>query len=50
MQLLAGAANVFGGCTDTAEPADLVLLHAKIGQLATKNYFLERALTVVTQT
>jgi transposase len=44
-QLLEGAANVFGGNSDTAEPVDLVPLHAKIGQLALENDFLERALT-----
>ena len=44
-QLLEGAANVFGGSSDTAEPVDLVPLHAKIGQLALENDFLERALT-----
>ena len=42
-QLLARAADVFGG---GALPAvDLVPLHAKIGQLALENDFLERALT-----
>jgi transposase len=44
-QLLERAADVFGAGTDTAEPVDLVPLHAKIGQLALENDFLERALT-----
>jgi transposase len=44
-QLLEGAANVFGGNAESAEPVDLVPLHAKIGQLALENDFLERALT-----
>ena len=43
-QLLERAADVFGG-VDTAEPVDLAPLHAKIGQLALDNDFLERALT-----
>src|SRR5271166_1630575 len=43
-QLLERAADVFGGA-DTAEPVDLAPLHAKIGQLALENDFLERALT-----
>ena len=43
-QLLEHAADVFGGA-DTAEPVDLAPLHAKIGQLALENDFLERALT-----
>ena len=43
-QLLERAADVFGG-VDTAEPVDLAPLHAKIGQLALENDFLERALT-----
>ncbi len=43
-QLLERAADVFG--TGTApEPVDLVPLHAKIGQLALENDFLESALT-----
>lgn len=45
-QLLERAADVFGGA-DTAEPVDLAPLHAKIGQLALENDFLERALTKV---
>ena len=43
-QLLEGAADVFGGAA-TDEPVDLGPLHAKIGQLALENDFLERALT-----
>ena len=43
-QLLERAADVFGG-TDTPEPVNLAPLHAKIGQLALENDFLERALT-----
>jgi len=39
------AADVFGASVDVAEPVDLVPLHAKIGQLALENDFLERALT-----
>ena len=44
-QLLLHAADVFGAGTETAEPVDLGPLHAKIGQLALENDFLERALT-----
>jgi transposase len=44
-QLLEGAADVFGGGHDPAAPVDLAPLHAKIGQLALENDFLERALT-----
>ena len=44
-QLLARAADVFGGEPATAEPPiDLKVLHAKIGQLALENDFLEGAL------
>ena len=43
-QLLERAADVFGGA-DTPQPVDLAPLHAKIGQLALENDFLERALT-----
>jgi transposase len=43
-QLLERAADVFGG-VDTPEPVNLAPLHAKIGQLALENDFLERALT-----
>lgn len=42
-QLLENAANAFGG--DAPRPVDLAPLHAKIGQLALENDFLERALT-----
>jgi transposase len=42
-QLLAGAATVFGSGV-TVEPAvDVKTLHAKIGELALENDFLERA-------
>lgn len=44
-QLLERAADVFGASSETAEPVDLVPMHAKIGQLALENDFLERALT-----
>jgi transposase len=44
-QLLDGAPNVFGAGGLTPAPVDLVPLHAKIGQLALENDFLERALT-----
>jgi transposase len=44
-QLLEGAAGVFGSGTHAAPPVDLAPLHAKIGQLALENDFLERALT-----
>ena len=43
-QLLDGAAGVFGSGA-TPEPVDLAPLHAKIGQLALENDFLEIALT-----
>jgi transposase len=43
-QLLERAADVFGGA-DNPAPVDLAPLHAKIGQLALENDFLERALT-----
>jgi len=43
-QLLERAADVFGGGT-APEPVDLAPLHAKIGQLALENDFLESALT-----
>jgi transposase len=43
-QLLEGAAGVFGAGGQTAAPVDLAPLHAKIGQLALENDFLERAL------
>ena len=44
-QLLDNAATAFGGGADVGEPVDLQPLHAKIGQLALENDFLERALT-----
>ena len=44
-QLLEGAADVFVGGGHAAAPVDLAPLHAKIGQLALENDFLERALT-----
>ena len=43
-QLVARATEVFGG-GDPVEPVDLSPLHAKIGQLALENDFLESALT-----
>lgn len=43
-QLLEGAADVFGSGNHPAAPVDLSPLHAKIGQLALENDFLERAL------
>jgi transposase-like protein len=43
-QLLDGAAGVFGSGAGP-EPVDLAPLHAKIGQLALENDFLESALT-----
>ena len=45
-QLLEHAAEVFDAGTRAA-PVDLAPLHAKIGQLALENDFLERALTKV---
>lgn len=44
-QLLERAADVFGGSVEQPDIVDLVPLHAKIGQLALENDFLERALT-----
>ncbi len=44
-QLLEGAADVFGANAQAPAPVDLAPLHAKIGQLALENDFLERALT-----
>jgi transposase-like protein len=45
-QLLEHAASVFEGGTKSAEPpVDLKALHAKIGQLALENDFLEGALS-----
>ena len=43
-QLLARAVEVFGGAKPTADTPDLKALHAKIGQLALENDFLEGAL------
>ena len=44
-QLLTRAADVFGGESRPDEPTvDLKVLHAKIGQLALENDFLEGAL------
>ena len=44
-QLLEQAASVFnGGRSRTEEPVDLKPLHAKIGELALENDFLESAL------
>jgi transposase len=43
-QLLEGAAGVFDSDHGRAPPVDLAPLHAKIGQLALENDFLERAL------
>ena len=43
-QLLERAADVFGGEATGVKPVDLAPLHAKIGQLALENDFLERAL------
>ena len=43
-QLLEGAADLFDGGSQP-EPVDLAPLHAKIGQLALENDFLEGALT-----
>ena len=43
-QLLARAADVFGGTKPASDTPDLKTLHAKIGQLALENDFLEHAL------
>ena len=43
-QLLARAADVFGGATPPSDTPDLKPLHARIGQLALENDFLEGAL------
>lgn len=46
VQLLERAAEVFGGgSAATGKPVDLKALHAKIGELALENDFLETALT-----
>lgn len=42
--MLEGAAGVFGAGNHAAPAVDLAPLHAKIGQLALENDFLERAL------
>jgi transposase-like protein len=44
-QLLARGAEVFGGTKPMSDLPDLKTLHAKIGQLALENDFLEGALT-----
>ena len=44
-QLLQGAAEVFASASPATAAVDLGPLHAKIGQLALENDFLERALT-----
>ena len=44
-QLQEHAAEAFGGGADSVAPVDLAPLHAKIGQLALENDFLEGALT-----
>lgn len=43
-QLLARAVDVCGGTNPTSDTPDLKTLHAKIGQLALENDFLEHAL------
>jgi len=43
--LLERVADVFGGSTHKVEAPDLKVLHAKMGQLALENDFLEGALT-----
>jgi transposase-like protein len=44
-RLLVRAADVFDGTKPSADTPDLKVLHAKIGQLALENDFLEGALT-----
>jgi transposase len=44
-QLVEHAAGAFGAGNEVSEPVDLAPLHAKIGQLALENDFLEHALT-----
>ena len=44
-QLLKGAADVLVGTAQSLASVDLAPLHAKLGQLALKNDFLEPALT-----
>ena len=46
-QLAERAAEVFAGGAAGDKPVDLAPLHAKIGQLALENDFLEHALTKV---
>ena len=46
-QLLARAVDVFSGTRSTSDAPDLKVLHAKIGQLALENDFLEGALIKV---
>ena len=43
-QLLARAADVFGGTMPTSDTPDLKVLHAKIGQLALEHDFIGGAL------
>jgi transposase-like protein len=43
--LLEGAEEVFGPRRSDAPPVDVKVLHAKIGQLALENDFLESALS-----
>ena len=43
--MLERAADVFGGAAPEQPPVDLKALHAKIGQLALENDFLEGALS-----
>lgn len=43
-QLIAGAADVFSAVRPSEPPVDVKALHAKIGQLALENDFLEGAL------
>ena len=43
-QLLVRAVDVFGGTNPPSDTPDLKVLHAKIGQLALENDFLEGAL------
>ena len=45
--LLERASEVFGGTKPTSDAPDLKVLHAKIGQLALENDFLEGALIKV---
>ena len=44
-QLVAQAADVFGGTKPPSEAPDFKTLHAQIGQLTLENAFLEGALT-----